>query len=295
VNFSLLTRNGKAKPATAGLHGQLTRAAYDLIPAVSNTVIKKWDELESTPTEFAWWLKDRWEDTESSSALSKGSALDCLLLEYEQFPKRFHVFTKDGPKRITAKHRADTPDKIVLSHDEFQEAVEMAKALQGSPHTSFGEDFKACSKQVAVTKLFGAPFKCEFDLWADDTENISDIKSARSVSKTAFGKAFVDFGYDFQASLYLAIARDLGFDKRAFNFLCVKNSAPYTVKPYRFRPFDNPKHQEIYNGCLARVGQSVASLLEALSNNFAEDLRWEDLTIPEWSVRQRSADALLLA
>lgn len=297
MSFSIFAKNSEANEydVRTGLHGPLPREAYDSLPCLSNTTIKKWAELESTPTEFAWWLKSRWEESGSTSALSKGSALDSLITDVENMPDRFLVFTPAGPKKITQAHRDANPGKIVMAHADFQEALEMAKALQASPHTSQGEDLRHCGKEVAIANLFGVPFKCEFDLWADDTENITDIKSARSVTPSEFGKAFVDFSYDFQASLYLSIARELGFDKTVFNFLCVKNSAPYTVKPYRFRPFENQKHREIFNGCMARVEALTQSLLKAMENGFAEDLRWDDLTIPEWSVRQRSAEALLLS
>ena len=221
MNISIFSKTGDANDydVTAGLHGQLSREEYDAIPALSSTVLKKWLVLSSTPTEFAWWLKQRWLDITSTSALSMGSALDLLVLDYENAAKRMVVFTPAGPKKITQSHRDAHPGKIVLSHEEFSNAMAMAKALNESQHTSFGEDFVNCSKQIAIAEVFGVPFKCEFDMWTPETENICDIKTARDVTPVEFGKAFTNFGYDMQASLYLAIARALDFDKRVFNFV----------------------------------------------------------------------------
>jgi hypothetical protein len=294
MNLSIFTKSEHAKTWPTGLQGQLPREEYDNIGALSCTVLKKWIALEATPTEFAWWLKERWTDSSSSAALAMGSALDCLLLDYEEFPKRFVVFTKDGPKRITEAHRDANPDKIVLTHEQRETVVAMANALNSSPHTNEGKDLQICTKRVAIAKLWDVPFKCEFDLWSKNTDSINDIKSARDVSRVEFGKVFVNFGYDYQASLYLHIARAIGHDKRCFNFICVKNEPPHTVKVYRFRPFENEKHYDIYSGCITRLREATGSLLEAMANQFADDMTWEDLSVPSWAIAQRKNDTLLL-
>ena len=297
LNYSAFTPNPKFPAAKiipdAGLKGKMDRPDYDMIGALSCSVLKKWLELESTPSEFGWWLKDRWVDVTSSAALSMGSALDCILLEEGLFDAKFMAFTREGPKRVTDKHREDNPGKIVLTYEQLQTAFSMAKALRESPATACGRDFELLGKEVAVARVFGIPFKCEFDMWDSGSEEICDLKSAKDVTRKGFAKAFVDYGYDYQATLYLAIANALGFAKRAFNFICVKNEAPFTVKAYRFRPYANDKHREIYDGCLNRIGMAADSLIASLDNNFADDDSWEDLTLPEWSVRQRKAEALL--
>jgi hypothetical protein len=284
--FAWTTRNGNGNYIQYGLHGPLERSNYDLIAALSSTVMKKWFVLSATPSEFGWWLKDRWEDTANSSAKAVGAALDCLLLWPNSMPEKVMAFTKEGPKRVTAKHRADNPDKIVLTFDELQTVIYMSESLRSSKATERGEDFKHCQKHVAVAELFGAPFKCEFDLWTERTEDISDIKTARDVTPAGFGKACAEFGYDVQGIIYLAIANALGFQKKVFNFICVKNSAPYTVKVYRFRPYENPKHREVMDSCMERLNFETAQVLDAARHHFRDDDRWEDLSIPEWAVRR---------
>lgn len=285
-SYSIFTRSGKGSECDPGLKGKLSREDYDEISALSNSVIKKWDSMSSIPSRFLWWLKDRWEDTDSSAALGMGSALDCLLLEPDQLPHKFTVFTQAGPKRITPQHRENNPGRIVLTHEQFDTAIKMAEALRASKHTSYGKDFNHCGKQVAVAELFGAPWKCEFDLWTERTPDILDVKSARDVGQEAFGRAAVDFGYYQQATVYISIARSLGFDKKCFNFLCVENAPPYTVKPYRFRPWDNEEHMEIFDGCVASLRSATDSLRSAMDNRFEEDNRWQDISAPGWYVNQ---------
>lgn len=283
--YSIFTRHGSSSGSASCLKGKLSRDEYDEIPALSNTVVKKWDALSSTPSEFKWWLHDRWND-DNSAAKAKGSALDCLLTEPENLPSKFLVFTASGPKRITEKHREDNPGRIVLAHEEFDSALKMAEALRASKHTAHGKDFDHAGKQVAVASWLDAPWKCEFDLWTERSHDIIDIKSARDVGQDAFGRAAAEFGYFQQATVYLSIARALGYDKRSFNFITVKNSEPYTVKPYRFRPFDCDEHMEIFNANVTRVGNAMDSLILAMANGFVDSDLWQDIVAPSWYLHQ---------
>ena len=57
-----------------GIYLDVTRDAYDSIPAYSATVIKKWMRLGSVPEDFGYWLKTRWNE-EPGEAKILGSAL----------------------------------------------------------------------------------------------------------------------------------------------------------------------------------------------------------------------------
>jgi hypothetical protein len=288
--LQMFSRNGNGA-LRYGLLGPLPREEYDLLPALSCTVLKKWIACSSLPSKFAWWLKHRWEDQEVSAALALGGALDALLLEQASFADKFAVLSKDGPKRVTEAHRAQFAPKKVITYDQWLACSEMVTSLMTSPQTSHGEDFLFCKKNVAVTKLRDVPFKCEFDLWEENTEDIMDLKTTRDAGRESFARDAVNFGYDLQATLYLLIARALGFEKRAFNFVCVENVAPWTTTVYRFRPFANPKHREIYEGCEAILRAAIESLLEATSTKFEQDSRWEDLEFPAWALKNRSVAA----
>ena len=153
------------------LHGRLPRVRYDLIPALSCSLMKQWLKDEATPSKFKWWLVNRW-NRPPTAPLAMGLALDHMLLEPTTFPERFAILPEkgprggEGPKLVTAAHREEHPGKVVLTHTQHQAAVAMAKALQESKATKKGAVFQHCKKAVAVAQLFGGvPFKGEFDLW----------------------------------------------------------------------------------------------------------------------------------
>jgi hypothetical protein len=289
-----------AWPAEFMLHGRLPRTRYDSIPALSNSLMKEWLKNESTPSKFAWWLKNRW-DQPPSSAMAMGLALDHMLLEPTTFPDRFAILPEkgprggDGPKTATAAHRAEHPGKVVLSHAQWIAAAEMAKALACSKATKEGALFQHCQKAVAVAELFGVAWKGEFDLWDEGrTTAIVDVKSARDISPAGFAKQAAELGYYYQATVYLLLARALGFDKRVFTFMCVLNEEPWTVKAYRFAPFENDEHGDAFHGIQARLGNAVRSLSAAIINGFKDDPRWENLTLPGWFVGSLRQEARLL-
>ena len=88
MNLSALC-HGDPLPFEPGIHAGVSREAYDRIPALSATVLKKWLSLGEIPSEFAYWMRTRWEET-PSEAMLLGSALDCQLLDGD-FLNRFAV------------------------------------------------------------------------------------------------------------------------------------------------------------------------------------------------------------
>jgi hypothetical protein len=204
------------------------------------------------------------------------------------------VLTKEGPKAVTARHREQYAPKTVLTFAQWESLASMTKSLMTSPQTSYGADFEHCHKSVATAELWGMPFKAEYDLWSEQSDGIQDLKTARDASPQAFAKASVDFGYDLQATLYLLIARALGFDKKSFNFVVVENQEPWATKVYRFRPFENPKHGEIFASCEAKLKDATAGIIAAAASDFAEDDQWEDLEFPAWAVTNARKTTLSL-
>ena len=100
----------------------------------------------------------------------------------------------------------------------------MAASLRASE--SVEGVFKHCRKAVIVDTACGFPMKMEVDLWNPNSAHMMDLKTARDVSPHWWSKAFIDYGYDFQASFYLLLANAAGFEKRIFDFACVRMSRP---------------------------------------------------------------------
>ena len=318
MNLSFVCRNPQSPvplPAKSALFEWIPRSEYEDVPALSYSLIKKWLELESVPTEFKWYLTDRWTQTKTE-ALMLGDALDCWMLNGpENFSDRFATVPEGAPRRPTqiqrhAKNPSSTTlhqigywddfarvnaGKVILEKEQMFTIEQMSKNLNCSKATDGGKLFRECKKTTAINlELFGGvPWKSEFDLWHPNTDTMCDLKIARDVTAPVFGRDFVNWGYAVQACVYLSMAQSFGCDKKVFALICVKREAPYTVKVHRFN-LDNDRHAALFKSVGNLIATSVARLLEAAENDFADDGEWVDLQLPDWAVRASQNQELLL-
>ena len=300
MNWDFLVKNAATGYDGNRLHPDIPAGSYGKIPALSYSILKQWIYLQHTPSEFGWWLEHRYDEPPGPS-LIVGGIVDCLLVG-PNVTSRYAIVPPNAPKRPNGrqigakKPSVETIDAInywaefdrearyrtVASQAQYEEAERIVDSLRTSPLNE--GIFSRCHKAVATTVLFGEPFKAEFDLWCDQADHIMDIKTAQDVTPTGFGKAFINFGYNVQASLYLRIAEEIGRPKRAFSFLCAKNSAPYTTANYVFSPHDNPDHEAIYTQTLGELEAAVRTLGEGVANDFRPGNAWHTLEIPRWAI-----------
>jgi PDDEXK-like domain of unknown function (DUF3799) len=315
MNLDALCPNGLAISCEPGLYMQFDRHAYDAIPAFSATVLKKWLTLGAIPSEFAYWLKERWHEP-PTEALLLGAALDCSLLEPKRFHLRYAVIPESAPARPTNRQRnakkpseetlaaiawwdkfnAEAQGKTILSAGQHEICLRMRDAVQAAP--SIEGVFEHCQKVVLVGELFGLPCKAEIDLWNPTIAHIFDLKSAIDVLPDAFAyAASVKFGYVEQAVFYLELARACGhLVKEAFTFIAVKNAAPWTVRAYPFMPFEDSDHWTLYETTRAQLQSAAKTLARRFEDNdFRDNQDWVPLKFPEYLIRQaklRSLEAL---
>src|SRR4029077_11274383 len=119
-----------------GIHANVSRAGYDAIPAVSCTALKRWNSLGEIPSEFAYWMRTRW-DEKPTEALLIGRALDCAMLD-GTFEREFAV-GPDVDRRTTAgkahwaAFKAANKEKTILTADQGATVSAMAEALHKAP------------------------------------------------------------------------------------------------------------------------------------------------------------------
>ena len=289
------------------------RSIYDRIPALSCTVLKKWLNLGSVPSEFAYWMEHRWTEPTSEAKLL-GSALDCLLLE-DKLEAKFAVVPENAPPKPSIRQRnakRPSPESIasIAWWDAFNEEAKGKQILTSAQHeivfhmeTALKQAgcvegvFENCEKAVLVGELFGFPCKTELDLWNERIPHIMDLKSAMDVSPAGFAAAFLKLGYVDQATFYLLLAQACGFtDKKIFSFIAVKNDEPWTVKVHNFAPFEDPDHFLLFDASrirLARAAKELSSRLE--STDFADSQDWNLIEVPEWVIRQAKLQTLFAA
>lgn len=285
MNLSILTK-GEPSEFQPGIHFGMSREEYDAIPAFSQTALKKWMALSEIPSEFKFWLDNR--DSEpQSEALLLGSALDCLLLEPDDFDDKF-VVAPEGINRRT-KEGKDAWQKIVdsgktiLTHDQSASVASMARALKSNESTR--DVFHYCKKAVICAEIEGFPCKGEIDLFNPNTEHLPDLKTCRDVAPSAFAKSAADLGYDIQAEFYRALARANGIEKNVFDWVCVRNSEPWTVAVYTFSPLESDDDAYVADAAMRRIIDAMQSLARQIESGSFEDCAdWRRIKWPSWHV-----------
>ena len=281
------SHTGKVK-MTPGIHLNLSRDEYRAIPALNRSTIVKWIEFGDIPSKFKYWL-DTKDSLPSSEAMLIGDALDCMVLDTGAFDDRFCSSPKFDRRTKAGKAEAeafalDNEGKVPLNPEQWEAVFSMHHCLLANESTS--DIFKHCRKAGAVGKLWDLDVKAEYDLWNPQSEHLMDLKTCRDVSPKSFARDFINFGYHYQATFYLRLANKLGHDKRVFDFVCVENTAPWTVKVYSFTPWEDEQHSRIYDQCLNELRNGAYELSRRLeSGDFADSHDWERIKVPLWAIR----------
>ena len=90
--------------------------------------------FSKSPNHLLQYLK---RDQETTPAMLKGSALHCMVLEPEEYKKRYGTApqvdrrTKEG-KAIYNTFLEDTPAKTILNYNDYQEVMKMTEAVSNN-------------------------------------------------------------------------------------------------------------------------------------------------------------------
>jgi PDDEXK-like domain of unknown function (DUF3799) len=180
--------------------------------------------------------------------------------------------------------------KTVLTAAQAEKLEAMALSLNTSP--SLDGVFDNCKKTVLCGELWGFPCKAEIDLYMAASIHLLDLKTARDVSSYWFAKAFLDLGYDCQATFYLSLAQACALKKTIFDFLAVKNEAPWTCKVHSFNS-ETIEHRIVFDACLVKLARAANEIVRRLqTNNFTDSQDWELLQLPEWALHQAKMETL---
>lgn len=188
-----------------GIYHGLSNEAYHAGPGVSKSQL---DEIAVNPAVYLW-RKHAPVDTEKTAALDMGTALHCLLLEPEQFDRRFIVAPSFN--RRTSQGKAD--EQAFINETRIQR-VTVLDAEQGRKLQLMRESVLA---HHAARFFLEADGPCESSVYWSDPETeelcrirpdkyltsrpvIVDVKKVSDMSR--FARHIEEFRYHVQAAMY---------------------------------------------------------------------------------------------
>ena len=198
----------------------------------------------------------------ATPAMNLGSAVHTLVLEESKFDSEFFIIHQQTrPRRGTAPHDKmlmESGGKIILTNDEYLQAVLMAKSVKENPNSA--NLFKDClvEKSIYFThKATNIQLKSRPDAMSGSI--IIDLKTTADASKNAFRYSADKFGYFLQAVMAQEAVKSIGQTMDEFVFVPVEKSAPYCVAVYTVSHdtlFDEAQDFEVLMTNLARCMES---------------------------------------
>ena len=199
------------------------------------------------------WLSKR--DYPETKALLLGSLGHTVVLEMGKITERYLVMpkvdarTKAGKEqKMLAEEQANNEGKILISQDDFTQALGWRDNIQNDPVTS--NVFIKNRGQNEVSGFFKHPefddIKGAFrvDKLLEEDKIAIDLKIMQSAHPYAFMSSVRKFGYHIQAAWYLDGLKAITGDDYDFIFLVCEKSNPHNVQPYRLCEKDLEKGRD---------------------------------------------------
>ena len=180
-----------------------------------------------SPNHYLEYVKGK---APSSPAMELGSAIHCMVLEANQFFKRYtrqlvvDRRTKKGKEQYAAFLK-ETDGLTVLTEEQMDIVHACAKAI--NEHPAAKELLAACThfEKKIQAELSGVPFVGYADALAKDF--IIDVKTCSDASHESFQRQAYNLMYHEQAAAYQDMLQVF-----RFYWICVETKPPYNVSVY---------------------------------------------------------------
>jgi hypothetical protein len=274
---------------TPGIHFGVSREDYRKLPYMNQSTLKKWIELGAIPSEYKHWELN---PPPPSEAQVVGDALDTLMLSLPEYNSKFYELDAKIDRRTKAGQEAwaaaklEAGSRTILTLEQTLALGYMRDALLTSEATL--GIFEHCKKAVLIGRLWDIDVKAEVDLWSEKSEFLMDLKSCKNVQEKSFKRDLVEYGYYYQATFYMLLARALGFEKQKFGFVCVRNSPPWTVCPYVFDPYNNDWHSALFQQAQRHLKDAAIELTRRrATDDFSNPATWKVIDIPTYIIEHK--------
>jgi len=234
------------------------------------------------------YLHDKTAESVPTKAMEEGTAVHTFFLENELFknrycfkPKAFNGRTKEG-KQWMEEHShlnilgAEWEENLIhMNHSFLASPAKMIYDMEGLTELSFfSED------------LGGIRAKCRPDWISHDKNIVVDLKTTQDASPKGFQKSIANFGYHIQASFYLRVLQNLGFDSYDFIFIAIEKTAPFCVGVYR-------ASMEMLEEGNKKVDEAIDKILWCKENDSYPDYtpnEIETISLPPWMTKKKEPD-----
>ena len=237
-----------------------------------------------------------------------GSGTHCLLLEPDQFEKRFCVMPdfhlsehnyrkpkyKDEPmedRRSDSKGTTyvensvkafvkDNPGKTIIGRTQYDQCLRAIESIWDRP--KMRELVESSMKEVTVYgEICGVPCKSRLDLLNGGERIIGDLKNSASVHKRDFGRVFMRLRYDFKLAFYRDMVRQNIGDPKSVQLICQELSGD----------FDNtlvPVPREVLDNAWGKVVEVMMRYKQCLETNWWPGVDggkdYYELEVPNWAM-----------
>jgi hypothetical protein len=236
-----------------GIFPGISNADYHNSPGISKSGL---DMIRKSPASYIWQSTAP-ADNEKTKALDFGTAFHCLLLEPDEFTKRYIIEPVINKRTNTGKEEAAAfaesvkeSGQTIISDDDLKKLKLMRGSVFSHPTARGLMDLSGVAEHSVfwTDEETGASCRCRPDFLCQKEKIIIDIKTAADFSRIQ--RSFEDYRYFVQDPFYRAGLKAVTGDDYDFLFIFVStsiNCGRYPVDVIRLNDaarFDGENHMK---------------------------------------------------
>lgn len=269
-----------------GIRSRVPWDEYNSLPGVSMSRLK---ELRRSPQHYLHRLSN----AKETAPLRLGTAAHAAVLEPERFERQFAVWSRRGDSGNLAPRRgqywdtftAEHPGKTIITEDEFELAVAIAKAVRSNPNAAHylanGDPEVTMQWQMADGRRCRGRVdwftRCAPYGGGEVVPHLVGLKSARDCRPFKFGNQSAVLGYHlswgFYRDGYFSIK---GIEPRVIEIV-VESESPHAVAVYSIPADIIDQGRDEYQNLMLRLAECEST------GHFPGPQEYEEpLSLPSW-------------
>lgn len=242
-------------------------------------------QMHSSPAKFRWKQEN---PEDPSPVLMFGRMAHKMLLEPETFHDEFVIApeinrrTKDGKAEWEA-FCAENVGKTVVDADSYNTAKDMIAVCRDTLYVDYYLDGEHELPLFWTDDVTGEICKVRLDCLSNGDYGVTivDYKTTQSADTDSFIRSAVNYGYDFQAAMYMEGVRNaLGEDDIEFIFIAQEKDPPYAVNILRADPLVIKRGREMFRDLIERYHE--CKITDNWYGYLGKHGIVNELTLPAW-------------